>query len=331
MDSLLLRRYTVREDIDAISRVAIRLTLVNEEKREPLSESDVSWEVRVARSRAFALAESCRPTSGVWLLLSGALMVLAAAEGSVEWRLPFKYCGMIVALSYAASLLGNGLDAKVDSRSRLLKPIASGRISARALLLTAPVFAGLGMAFGFASDWRVGAIGLAMLAAMALYHVAWRGSALGVLAFALMGVLMPAGAIQLADEGFPNAHLLWIVPIGALTGAAAFMMYKLPDYEIDDFDGARSILHWLGIDTAISMTWAVLAAALALSAASINLSGGDLAWLLGPLLYFIIAGLFCIWMLMRRVSEIRLRLQRWLIVPPMSLLLICWLGAAAAA
>ena len=168
-----------------------------------------------------------------------------------------------------------------------------------------------------------------MLAASAVYNFAWRGSILGFLAFALIGVLLPVGAIQTADEGFSNAHLIWVIPVGALSGAATFMIYKLPDFEIDDFDGARSVLHWLGIDLAVSMSWAVVAAALALAAASINLSGGNLAWLLGPLLYFILAGLFCIWMLMRRVSEVRLRLQRWLIVPMMPLLLIGWLGAAA--
>lgn len=273
----------------------------------------------------------CRPATGSWLLFSSALMVLTAAEGSLEWGLPFQYGAMVVAFTYAAALLGNALDAEIDSASRLMRPIPAGKVTIRASLVAAAIPFALGVAIGFAADWRVGVIGLAMLAASALYSVAWRGSLLGFLAFALIGVLLPVGAIQLADEALSSAHLFWVIPIGALTGMATFMIYKLPDFEIDDFDGARSILHWLGIDTAISMTWAVLAAALALSAASINLSGGNLAWLLGPLLYFIIAGLFCIWMLMRRVSEVRLRLQRWLVVIPMPLLLIGWLGAAASA
>lgn len=310
---------------------ADKLPLVNDSDPEPLPESDVPWQVRVVRSRAFAWLEMCRPTTGTWLLFSAALMVLAAAEASLEWGLPFQYGSMVVAFAYAAALLGNALDAQIDSTSRLMRPIPSGKINMRTALFVAAVPIGLGAAIGFATDWRVGIIGLAMLAASALYNLAWRGSMLGFLAFALIGVLLPVGAVQTADEGFSSAHLLWTIPIGALTGMAAFMIYKLPDFEIDDVDGSRSVLHWLGIDMAIATTWAVLAAAMALSAASINLSGGNLAWLLGPLLYLIIAGLFCIWMLMRRVSEIRLRIQRWLIVPMMSLLLIGWLGAAAAA
>lgn len=315
----------------AIGGAAIRLPTVNEldPNRDPLPESEVPWQTRVVRSRAFAWLEMCRPATGNWLLVSAALMVLTAAEGSLYWGLPFQYGAMIVAFAYAAALVGNALDAVIDSTSRLMRPIPAGRITIRAALVVAAVPLALGSAIGFATDWRVGVIGLAILAASAIYNFAWRGSILGFLAFALIGVLLPVGAIQTADEGFSNAHLIWVVPVGALTGAATFMIYKLPDFEIDDFDGARSVLHWLGIDTAISMSWAVVAAALALAAASINLSGGNLAWLLGPLLYFILAGLFCIWMLMRRVSEVRLRLQRWLIVPFMPLLLIGWLGAAA--
>ena len=304
---------------------------MNESDHDSQPEPQIPWQVKVVRSRAFAWMEMCRPSTGTWMLFSAALMVLTAAEGTLFWGLPFQYGSMVVAFSYAAGLIGNALDSQIDSTSRLMRPIPAGKIDTRTALLAAALPIALGSVIGFLTDWRVGVIGLAMLAASVLYNVAWRGSVLGFLAFALIGVLLPVGAIQAVDEGFSNSHLLWVVPVGALTGMATFMIYKLPDFEIDDVDGSRSVLHWLGIDTAISMSWAVLAAALALSAASINLSGGNLAWLLGPLLYFIIAGLFCIWLLMRRVSEVRLRLQRWLIVPMLSFLLIGWLGAAASA
>ncbi len=264
------------------------------------------------------------------MLVSAALMTLTAAEGSLFWGLPFQYGTMVTAFAYAAGMIGNALDAQIDSRSHLMRPIPAGKIAPRTALIGAAIPIAIGSVFGFSTDWRVGVIGLAMLATAVLYSVAWRGSIFGFAAFALIGVLLPVGAIQTVDADFTSAHLLWVIPVGALTGAAAFMLYKLPDFELDDLDGARSVLHWLGIDTAISMSWAVLAAALALAAASINLSGGNLAWLLGPLLYFILAGLFCIWMLMRRVSDVRLLLQRLLIVPALPLLMICWLAAAAA-
>ena len=265
------------------------------------------------------------------MLISSALMVLTAAEGSLYWGLPLQYGAMVVAFCFAAALIGNALDAEIDGKSRLMRPIPAGKIETRPALLVAAIPTAFGAAIGFFTDWRVGIIGLAMLGASVLYNFAWRGSILGVASFALIGVLLPVGAIQTADVGFSSAHLLWVIPVGALTGAATFLIYKLPDFELDDVVGSRSILHWLGIDTAIPMSWAILAAGLALAAASINLSGGNLAWLLGPLLYVILAGLFCIAMLVRRVTEVRLRLQRLLIVPALPILMICWLGAAASA
>ena len=297
------------------------------QEREP----PVDWRIRLMRSWGFAWFELCRPYTGIWMQLSSALMVLTAAEGSLDWGLPFQYSAMIVLLVYAASLVNNALDAEIDSSSRLMRPISAGRVAPRTALLTAVIPLGLGAGLGFATDWRVAVLGLAMLASAGLYSFAWRGSVIGFLPFALIGVLLPVGAIETVDAGFSSAHMLWVIPVGALTGTATFMIYKLPDFEMDDVDGSRSLLHWLGIDTAVAMSWAMLAAALALSAASINLSGGNLAWLLGPLLYIILAGLFCIWFMMRRISEIRLRFQRWVLVPAMPFLLIGWLGAAASA
>ncbi len=304
----------------------------SEARDAPHAEQSVDWRDRILRSPVVPWTEMLRPYTGFWMQVSSALMVLTAAEGSIEWSQPFIYCAVIVMFTYTAALVNGALDAELDGNtSRLWRPIPAGRISVRGALLSALFPFGLGCAAAFVHNWRVGVIALAMLAAAILYHVLWRGSVLSVLVWAFIGVLLPAGAIQMVGDVFPSVHVLWTIPIGALTGAGAFMLYKLPDYERDDVDGGRSILHWLGIDTAVAMTWAVLAAAMALSAASINLSGGSLAWLLGPLLYLILVGLFCIWMQMRRLSELRLRLQRYLILPILPLLLVCWLGAASGA
>ena len=295
-------------------------------------EQSRDWRIRVLRSPVVPWTEMLRPYTGFWMQVSSGLMVLTAAEGSIDWTEPFIYCAVVVMFTYTAALMNAALDAQLDgSTNRLWRPIPAGRITARAALISALLPFAMGCTAAFVHNWRMGVIALAMLAAAILYHVLWRGSVLSVLVWAFIGVLLPAGAILMVGDVFPSAHVLWIIPIGALTGAGAFMLYKLPDYERDDVDGGRSILHWLGIDTAVAMTWAVLAAAMALSAASINLSGGSLAWLLGPLLYLILVGLFCIWMQMRRLSEIRLRFQRYLILPILPLLLVCWLGAASAA
>ncbi len=306
---------------------ANRLILVSQRDSEPKP----GWQVRVVRSRAFAWLELCRPSIGFWVNVSALLMPITAAHGSLYWGIPIQYAMMVVLMSYAGGAFNNAADAGIDASTRLMRPIPAGRLSARGAYVFSIALATAGALFGLLIEWRVTVIGLAMFAAVALYSIAWRGSVLGALSFALIGVLLPVSAIQAIDAEFSNAHLLWTLPVGGLTGAAAFMIYKLPDFEIDDVDGSRSLLHWLGIDMAVPMAWAVLAAALALAAASINLSGGNLLWLLGPLLYLILAGLFCIVILMGRVTEIRLRLQRYLVLPLLPLLIICWLGAAASA
>lgn len=283
------------------------------------------------RSRLFAVIELCRPQTGAWLMLSSALMVVAAAHGKLDWALPIQYGAMVVAYAYCAGIVNNILDAEIDGRTRLWRPLPAGAITVRAAWFCLLFLFALGSLAGFLVDWRAGVIGLAMLGAASLYSYAWRGSLFSIAPFALIGILLPVGAIQIIDSSFPSDHLYWVLPIGALTGMATFLIYKLPYFELDDEDGARSILHWLGIDMAIPTTWAVVSAALALAAASINISGGNLVWLIAPLLYFILAGLFCIWMMMRQVTEARLLIQRLLIVPMLPLLIICWLGAAASA
>ncbi|MXX31183.1 MAG: hypothetical protein F4Z51_02880 [Chloroflexi bacterium] len=275
------------------------------------------------------MIELCRPMTGAWLMLSAALMVVAASLGRLALELPFQYAGMVAAFAYAAGITNSIFDAQIDSRSRLWRPLPAGLITVRGSLPPLVFCIALGSTLGFLLDWQVGVTGLAMLAAAALHSYAWRGSVLGVAPFALVGVLLPIGAIQAVDTPFPNEHLYWVVPVGALAGAATFLIYKLPQFEMDDEDGARSILHWLGIDMAVPTAWAVVTAALALAAASINISGGDLVWLLGPLLYFILIGLFCIWMMMRGITEGRLLIQRMLVVPMLPVLIICWLAAAA--
>ena len=232
-------------DAGATWRLRNRLPCVNEPEREPLPESEVSWQVRLARSRAVAWLELCRPHAATLLLLSSALMVLTAAEGSLFWALPLQYGAMVVALSCAAGLLGNALDAEIDGKSRLMRPIPAGKMETRSVLLAATIPTATGAAIGFSTDWRVGIIGLAMLGASVMYNVGWRGSILGFASFALVGVLMPVGAIQTADVSLADAHLLWVIPVGALTGAATFLIYKLPDLSSTTSMGhVQSSMRW---------------------------------------------------------------------------------------
>ena len=298
---------------------------------EPDAEARAPWYVRFERTRTAAWLTLARPLTFLWFFNIGQFAVLAASHGDMHWSMPMRYGAMLALFAAGASMINDALDSEIDGKTRLMRPIPAGRVEARSALMASAIPLAGGAAIGLTADWRAGVLGLAMLAAAALYCIAWRGSVMSLLAFALIGVLVPIAAIQMGGTTFSTAHLLWTIPVGGLTGAAAFMIYKLPDFEKDDEDGSRSVLHWLGIDTAVAMTLAILTAALALAGASINVSGGSFWWLVGPMIYLILAALFCILRLMRGIIEIRLWIQRVLILPVLPVLIVCWLGAAGGA
>ena len=279
-----------------------------------------------------------RPATTLVLTLTAAALCLVATHGDADWHTAFRYAVAIGLLSAAAAVLNDLTDRAHDGSTRIWRPLPSGRVALRSAAILAMVLLVGALALSGSLGWRPLAITAAMAAAAMVYsgvqsgtatRASLRGSFFGWAPFALIGVLLPVGAADAADARIEQ--LWWAVPVGAASGMAAFLLYKLPDYERDDFDGVRSILHWMGIDAALPLSWAGLAGALTLAAASVNVVDGNLAWLIGPLIYLLLAGLGCIGLLWMQVSERRLMWQRWLLVPGLALLLIGWLGAMAAA
>ena len=266
-----------------------------------------------------------RPVTVLGLVLTVVGATLTASGGEAAWHQVLRYAVAVGALSASAAIFNDLADRERDRNTRLWRPLPAGRVSARQATLATAALLPLAIGFGASLGWRELVIVIAMGAAAGLYSSALRGSFFGWAAFALIGALLPVGAAEAV--GAQIDQLWWAVPVGAASGIAAFLIYKLPDYERDDFAGMRSILHWMGIDAALPLSWAALAAALTLAAASVNVSDGNLAWVIAPLVYLLAAGLGCIGMLWMQVSERRLMWQRWLLVPGLAVLLVCWLGA----
>lgn len=290
------------------------------------------------RSTAAAWLALFRPATTLVLTLTSAALCLVATHGEVDWHTVFRYAVAIGLLSAAAAVLNDLADREHDSSTRIWRPLPAGRISLRSAAIAAIALLCGALALSGSLGWRPLAITAAMAAAAMVYsgvqsgattRASLRGSFFGWAPFALIGVLLPVGAADAANARIDQ--LWWAVPVGAAGGIGAFLLYKLPDYERDDFDGVRSILHWMGIDAALPLSWAGLAGALTLAAASVNVVDGNLAWLIGPLIYLLLAGLGCIGLLWMQVTERRLMWQRWLLVPGLALLLVGWLGSMAAA
>lgn len=277
------------------------------------------------RSTAYAWVRIVRPATSLGLGLTAALCAAAWTNGGSPWHEPLRYGLALALLTAAAALANDTADARRDAAVRVWRPIPAARIhptTARAATL--PAGAG-GLVLAGSLGWQPLLIAAALIATAGVYSYAWRGALAGAAAFTLAGLLLPLGAILIS--GGAGRPIWWTAPVGAAAGLAFFIAYKLPDFERDDEDGARSLLHWAGIDAAVPMAWASVALALALALSSININGTDAGWVYAPLAWLLATTVGTTIALLRQVTEQRLWWQRTLLCPGLLALIIGWLGA----
>ncbi len=277
------------------------------------------------RSRVYAWLRMFRPLTGPALGLCAALCVLAWTDGAGAWHEPLRYGLAIALLAGAAAMVNDAADAGRDAAVRVWRPMPAGMVGATPARAVAAVLAAGGLALSGSLGWQPLLTSAALVVTAGVYSQAWRGSLSGAACFALAAVLIPLGA---ALVGGPSGGALWWVgPVGAATGLAFFVVYKLPDFERDDEDGSRSVLHWAGIDAAVPTAWAAVALALALALSSINLDGYEAAWVYAPLVWLLSCALGTTIALLRQVTEQRLWWQRALLCPGLLALVVGWMGA----
>ena len=282
---------------------------------------------RIRRFHAVAWLRLLRPFTTAAVALAAAGLVLAWGDGAAAWHVVLRYALGAALIAAAAAADNDDADAALDSRTRLWRPIPAGQISGRAARIAAAVLAAAGIAIAGSNGPLAFAVAAGLALCAAAYSHGLRGSPLGWLAFALAAILLPLGAaLSLPDLG-GRAVLWWAAPVGASAGLAAFAVCKLPDFERDDEDGARGVLHWIGIDAALPLAWGATAAALAFAVASVNIDGREPLWLYAPLGYLLAASLGAGIALVLQVSERRLDWQRALVAPGLLALLVGWFGA----
>ena len=196
-----------------------------------------------------------RPATSVGVGLTAALCAVAWTDGAGAWHEPLRYGVALMLLAAAAAIANDLLDAHRDARVRMWRPIPAATISTTAARVVAILLGAGGLAVAATLGWQPLIVAAALVITGAVYSYAWRGAVGGVAAFALSAVLIPLGAALVGgtDSGGP---IWWVAPVGAATGLAFFIAYKLPEFERDDEDGARNILHWASIDVAVPMAWA---------------------------------------------------------------------------
>lgn len=282
---------------------------------------------RIRRFHAVAWLRLCRPFTTAAAALTAAGLVLGWSGGGADWHVVLRYALAAALLAAAAAAANDAADADLDSRTRLWRPVPAGQVSVRAARIAAAVAAAGGLALAGSIGLLVLAVAAGLGLCAAAYSHGLRGSPLGWLAFSLGAILLPLGAALALPEAGGRAVLWWAAPVGASAGLALFAVCKLPDFERDDEDGARGVLHWVGIDAALPLAWGAIAAVLAFSLASVNIDGRDAIWIYAPLGCLLAAALGTGAALVHQISERRLNWQRALVAPALLALLVGWFGA----
>lgn len=225
------------------------------------------------RSTQLLAASHPGPTVAVTALTA----MLAAASG-----LPAQRSLLVIAAVLAGQLSigwGNDLvDARRDrSVGRLDKPLATGAVTARQVLVALVVALVVCVVLSAAAGWRsaVAHLGCVVVSGHA-YNLGLKGTALSWLPYAVAFGALPAVVTYAAEP--PVAPPWWMLVVGASLGVAAHFLNVLPDLDDDAATGVRGLPHRLGA------AWSRIGATALLLLASLvavlaGLGAGPAGWL----------------------------------------------------
>ncbi len=245
--------------------------------------------------------------------------------GHPEWHEIFR-----VAIAMAAgigffSVMNDVLDLDRDRDVYIWRPLPSGLVDptkARILVLIL-AFVTLGVCVSL--SWRSLLIAIGLLAVSWLYNSRLKTTPLSWIAFPIIFSLIPFWVSESLHQ-FATV-LWWSVPVGFTAGLVAHMVIKLPDYERNDVNGSRNVLHWLTIDYAVPVTWGLMGAYIVIAVASANVQGVRIEWIGPPAFVAILLTLTVICSSFFGVTERKLIIQRWLLSVAVIGVSIGWLGS----
>jgi 4-hydroxybenzoate polyprenyltransferase len=247
--------------------------------------------------------------------------------GSPAWHEALRVAVVTGALMGAASAFNDAVDAGFDRDAHVWRPIPAGLVSVQDAKRMAALLAVVALAVGATLDWRAFLLILVTLAAVYLYTAQLRPSPLAWLAWSVSFALLPLWVAESVDA-FDDV-LWWSFPMGLFAGLAVYMVIKLPDYERDDHDDARNVLHWMTIDYAVPLAWGAVGALIVVAVASANLEEFRPEWIIPTVSVAIVLSLTMIGVMFLGVTERRLVWQRWLLSLAIVSMTLGWLGSIA--
>ena len=277
-----------------------------------------------------------RPAWG-WLRLLRPLALLGGTatavgfawtlDGSPAWHEVVRVAPVMASTLAAASSFNDAADAEFDRSAHVWRPIPSGLIRVDQAQRAAALAAVVALVLAASLDWIALLLVLATLVLAYQYSARLRGTYLGWAPWSLSFALVPLWVGEAVDAF--DEVLWWSFPVGIVAGLAAYLVIKLPDYERDDADGARNVLHWLTIDYAVPVSWGAVASLIVVAVASANVENLRAEWIIPTATTAIVLELVLMGVLFFGVTERRLVWQRWALSFAIVAMSIGWLGSIA--
>ena len=277
------------------------------------------------RRRSWAWVRLTRPIALVAATATVVGFAFIAEAGSPNWHETLRIGIAMAALVAAAAVYNDVLDSPHDRQVHLWRPVASDLVGTEEALRLAAVLGLVALAVAGSLGWRSFLLFAVGLLAAFIYSASLKRTAFSWVPFTLAFMLVP---IWVYDAlGRFDDVLWWSIPVGGTGGLAFYLAYKLPDYERDDVDGWRDLLHLATIDAAVPLAWAAIATFLIAAVASANVENLRAEWLIPPAALALTFSSIVMLALLIRVTEKRLLVQRWLTGFSVITMTIGWLGS----
>ena len=171
------------------------------------------------------------------------------------------------------------IDRARDARAgRTDKPIATGEVGARTVLIASVAAAGACVVLSLLAGWRAGVVHLVAVAVALAYNRWLKLSVLSVVPYVVSFGALPA-FVSLGARGHPLPPGGSVIA-AALLAAGAHFVNTLPDVRADAMTGVRGLPQRLGPTRSVIAGTTLLLSSAGLIAATSDRSLGPLGWLL---------------------------------------------------
>ena len=203
---------------------------------------------------ALLRASHIQPTLAVTAITTA--LALSAGRGSSSVFVALAvFCGQLT-----VGLSNDYIDRERDAvAGRLDKPIVSGEITARLVLIWVWISVGLCVPLSMLSGWRAGLVHLAAVAVALIYNVWLKSTVASVLAYTVAFGALPI-FVALGLEGHPMAQW-WTIVAAASLGTGAHFINSLTDVEHDALTNMRGLPQRLGSRVSLFLGVALMAIA----------------------------------------------------------------------